>query len=235
MKTGETSLSVHRTIRARLSCCCLRWSVRLAAGRRWSRTGSCARQARQARRAPLGRRRRDRRPLPDRRLRGRRRRGRLLPAPPAGSAPSRSGCDLTGRWLVAQRVLATAIGQQQAAHTWFYYEIRPAGRRAGGDARGLHCGFDVVKKTALAATVDSSARLAGAARSATAAPAGAAASCRRATGCRLQLDREYVVRGATRAPTTPTPPASCPTAPSRRGGASPAGRTGTATATRASA
>src|SRR5262245_51578192 len=37
------------------------------------------------------------------------------PADVAGDA-TRATCDLSGRWLVAQRVLATALGQGQAAH-----------------------------------------------------------------------------------------------------------------------
>jgi hypothetical protein len=112
-----------------------------------------------------------------------------------GAGPSAGGCDLSGRWLVAQRALATAIGQQQAAHTWYYYEIE----QQGGELlvrKGLHCGFDVVKKTALAATVDSSGawpaileKNSSTGRRGRFVPEG--------DGCRLTLDREYVVRGAT--------------------------------------
>src|SRR5258708_32288280 len=41
-----------------------------------------------------------------------------------GGTPKSSACDLNGRWLVASRVLADALGQKQASHNWFYYEIR---------------------------------------------------------------------------------------------------------------
>jgi hypothetical protein len=121
--------------------------------------------------------------------------------PPPNARPGDAGigadprCDLGGRWLIAQRVLATAIGQQQAAHSWFYYEVEQH-----GDAllvtRGLHCGFDVVAKTSLAASVNASAVW----------PAllvHDSSTGRRGTftrenaGCRLVLEKEYVVRGAT--------------------------------------
>jgi hypothetical protein len=115
--------------------------------------------------------------------------------PPAGMPAQDGTCDLGGRWLVAQRVLATALGQQQASHNWFYYEVRHQGAEVLV-TRGLHCGFEVVKKTALGASVDSSAAW----------PAFLVhdtSTGRRGTfvkegsGCRLRLDREYVVRGAT--------------------------------------
>jgi hypothetical protein len=111
--------------------------------------------------------------------------------PPSGTRP----CDLGGRWLVSQRVMAVAIGQQQIAHNWFYYEIRQSGDDVVIE-RGLHCGFEVVKKTALAASVDSS----GAWPSLLVHNSSAGRRGRYAAegaGCRLQLAREYTVRGAT--------------------------------------
>lgn len=110
------------------------------------------------------------------------------------SAPA-ADCDLTGRWLVAQRVLAVAIGQEQAAMSWFYWEVAQQGTEVVV-RKGLHCGFAVVKKTALAATVDSSAawpallmRNRSDGRRGRFVAEGA--------GCRLSLEREVVVRGAT--------------------------------------
>jgi hypothetical protein len=109
--------------------------------------------------------------------------------------PVDSACDLTGRWLVSQRVLAVAIGQQQAAHTWLYYEVRQQGAELVVD-RGLHCGFDVVKKTSLAASVDSSAAWpALLQRNSSRGRTGR--FTREGDRCRLQFAREYVVRGAT--------------------------------------
>jgi hypothetical protein len=121
------------------------------------------------------------------------------PMPPsatdAAGPAGEGGCDLTGRWLIAQRVLATAIGQQQAAHSWFYYEIEQKGA-AITVTRGLHCGFVVVKRTSLAANVDSSGswpiflqKNTSTGRRGTIAKEGAS--------CRLFLDTEYVIRGAT--------------------------------------
>jgi hypothetical protein len=96
---------------------------------------------------------------------------------------------------VATRVLATAIGQQQAAQTWYYWEVEQQGEELRL-MRGLHCGFTVVKKTALAASVDSSAawpaileKNSSAGRRGRFVPEG--------NGCRLTLEKEYVVRGAT--------------------------------------
>jgi hypothetical protein len=117
--------------------------------------------------------------------------------PTAGSdGPVAAGpCDLNGRWLIAQRVLATAIGQQQAAHSWFYADIEQKSANVVV-TRGLHCGFAVMKKTSLAANVDSSSswpailqKNSSTGRRGTYAKDG--------SGCRLMLDTEYVVRGAT--------------------------------------
>jgi hypothetical protein len=114
---------------------------------------------------------------------------------PTGRPPQDPECDLGGSWLVAQRVLAAALGQEQAAHNWFFYEIRHQGAEVVV-TKGLHCGFEVVKKSALGASVDSSAAW----------PAFLAhntSTGRRGTfikegaACRLRLEREYVVRGAT--------------------------------------
>ncbi len=139
--------------------------------------------------------------------------------PPTNVPPEDLDCDLRGRWLVAQRVLATAIGQDQAAHNWFYLEVRHEGR-ALTVTKGLHCGFEVVKKTALGASVDSS----------TAWPALLKrnnSDNRRGTyvkegaGCKLTFAREYVVRGATLphylAPATPLPKRAEPASASSPG------------------
>jgi hypothetical protein len=116
------------------------------------------------------------------------------PSPDAGS-PADPACNLAGRWLVAQRVMAVAIGQQQVAHNWFYYEIQQAGSEVTV-SRGLHCGFEVVKKTALAASVDSSAAWpALLAKNSSAGRRGQ--FVKEGAGCRLKLAREYTVRGAT--------------------------------------
>lgn len=115
--------------------------------------------------------------------------------PPTGKPPRDPGCDLNGRWLVAQRELATAIGQEQAAHNWFYLEVR----HEDADVvvtRGLHCGYEVVKKSALSASVDSSGAWAAfLARNSSTGRRGT--FVKEGAGCRLTLQREYTVRGAT--------------------------------------
>ena len=121
-------------------------------------------------------------------------------------------CDLNGRWLIAQRVLATAVGQEQAAFSWFYYQIHQEGA-ALTVQKGLHCGFEVVKKTSLAASVDSSGawpalleRLRSTGRK--------GRFVKEDAGCRLHLEKEYVVRGASLPhyldPTRPLPDRSQP-------------------------
>jgi hypothetical protein len=138
--------------------------------------------------------------------------------PPTGRPPQDPQCDLNGRWLVVQRELATALGQDQAAHNWFYYEVR----HEGADVvvtKGLHCGYEVVKRSALSASVDSSgawpaflARNSSTGRRGTFVKEGA--------GCHLQLQREYVVRGATVAYYA-NPAAPLPTRDQRAEGATP--------------
>ncbi len=104
-------------------------------------------------------------------------------------------CNLSGRWLVAQRVLATALGQDQASHNWFYFEVAHKGT-AVLVVKGLHCGYEVMPITSLGAAVDSSGAW----------PAflqhdsetGRAGSfAKEGASCRLQLEKRYVIRGAT--------------------------------------
>jgi hypothetical protein len=116
-------------------------------------------------------------------------------------------CDLNGRWLVAQRVLASAIGQDQAAHNWFYYEIR----HEGADLvvlKGLHCGYEVIKKTSLSAAVDSSGAWASFLEHDTS-TGRTGTYVKEGSSCHLTLAKEYVVRGATVAyydnPSNPLP------------------------------
>jgi hypothetical protein len=104
-------------------------------------------------------------------------------------------CDLNGVWLVAQRELAVAIGQEQAAHNWFYYEVHQDGAELSV-TKGLHCGYEVIAKTSLAANVDSSG--AWSAFLTHNSSAGRKGSfVQEGASCHLVLDRQYVVRGAT--------------------------------------
>jgi hypothetical protein len=136
-----------------------------------------------------------------------------VPATPPDGGPGQdvpSGCDLSGRWLVTQRVVATALGQEQAAHNWFYYEVGQS-----GDAlvvtKGLHCGFEVVAKTGLAASVDSMAAWPAFLTHNTSTGRTGQVTATGAT-CQVSFAREYVVRGATVAryvnPAVPLPSAA---------------------------
>src|SRR5258708_28814187 len=72
----------------------------------------------------------------------------------SAGTPTSPDCDMNGRWLVAQRVLASALGQTQASHNWIYYEIRQDADQVSV-TNGLHCGHEVKHVTALGADVDS--------------------------------------------------------------------------------
>ncbi len=113
----------------------------------------------------------------------------------SGTPPRDAECNLNGRWLVTQRILASAVGQDQASHNWFYYEIRHEGESVVV-TRGLHCGFEVLKKTALGADVDSSGAWAAFLQH-DSSTGRKGRYVKEGTSCHLSLDKEYVVRGAT--------------------------------------
>jgi hypothetical protein len=75
------------------------------------------------------------------------------PLPDGGTATS-PDCDLNGRWLLSQHTVATALGQTQASHNWFYYEITQVGD-AVTVTKGLHCGYQVNKISTFGASVSS--------------------------------------------------------------------------------
>ncbi len=133
--------------------------------------------------------------------------GPMIDAPFDGGTPASPECDLNGRWLVSQRVLATALGQKQAAHNWFYFEITQSGENITV-TKGLHCGYEVTKVTSLGANVSCQAAWPGILKNCT------------STGrkghyklvgdsCQFDLEKQYVVRGATESayldPSVPLP------------------------------
>ena len=132
--------------------------------------------------------------------------------------PTSPNCDMNGRWLVAQRVLADAIGQKQASHNWFYYEINQNADRLMV-TRGLHCGYEVVPITALGATVDAH-------QSWPAILTHDSDTGRKGTmevtasGCQLDIEKRYTVRGAT-ASFYGDPNKPMPTATQKAGGTTP--------------
>jgi hypothetical protein len=104
-------------------------------------------------------------------------------------------CDMNGRWLIAMRVLAQALGQTQASHNWFYYEIQQSGDQLLV-TKGLQCGFEVKAISALGANVDS--HLAWPALLTHDSDTGRAGTMTvDGAGCQLAIEKRYTVRGAT--------------------------------------
>ena len=109
--------------------------------------------------------------------------------------PTSPACNVNGRWLVAQRVLADALGQTQASHNWFYYEINQNADQVTV-TKGLHCGYEVVGVSSLGASVNSQASWA-------AFLTHDSDTGRKGTmevtssGCQLSGEKRYTVRGAT--------------------------------------
>jgi hypothetical protein len=78
--------------------------------------------------------------------------GDAAAAPPI-DASAAGPCDLTGRWLLTTREVATAIGAVEAAHTWRYCELTQSGSQVTV-SKGLDCGADVRGVSSVAANVD---------------------------------------------------------------------------------
>jgi len=116
-------------------------------------------------------------------------------APAEAGIPSSPACDLNGRWLVALRVLADALGQTQASHNWFYYELQQNGQDVTV-SKGLHCGFEVVHVSALGADVDSQGAWPALLTHDT--DTGRKGTMQAtANGCQVDFEKRYTVRGAT--------------------------------------
>jgi hypothetical protein len=109
--------------------------------------------------------------------------------------PTSPNCNMNGRWLVAQRVLADAIGQKQASHNWFYYEINQNADQLTV-TKGLQCGYEVIPITSLGASVSSQQDWAGfLAHDSDTGRKGTMEVA--ASGCQVSLEKRYTVRGAT--------------------------------------
>lgn len=109
-------------------------------------------------------------------------------------APSGEACDLSGRWIATLHFVTEALGQQQTAHFYTYYEIA---RDGDGYAitKGLHCGDDAASIGDLAVRADFSdawpagrIKISYADRTVTSTPSG--------NGCKVAFGRAYTVRGA---------------------------------------
>ena len=120
----------------------------------------------------------------------------MVDAGPDAPTPRDPECNLNGRWLLAQRnLLSLPLAQCQAIHTWYYYEIRHDGD-GFTVTKGLHCGYEAVKKSSQSATVVNQdmwpamlANMSSTGRTGT--------FVKEADKCRLNLPLEYVIRGAT--------------------------------------
>ncbi len=116
------------------------------------------------------------------------------PLPESGVATSPE-CDLNGRWLLSQHVVATALGQKQASHNWFYYEVVQAGD-AVTVVKGLHCGYVVNKVSTFGASVSSEKAWPAILKHCSS--TGRKGTFKKSGGsCSFGLGRERVVRGAT--------------------------------------
>ncbi len=118
------------------------------------------------------------------------------PVPDDTPPPDGGKCDMTGRWLLTTHSVTDALGQQQVAHDWHYYEIEQQGDTFRV-TKGLLCGNDALGVGLFAVTADFSgawdgitARMRLDGRTGSSAPTADG-------GCWVKVDRLYMVRGAT--------------------------------------
>jgi hypothetical protein len=111
------------------------------------------------------------------------------------AAPPNNRCDLSGRWLITLHLVADGLGQLQTVHTWLYYEIEQQAD-ALRVTKGLQCGDAVNARTALGGNADFhsswdlvSQKFNDNGRTGT--------STSTSAGCQVQLDKWYVIKGAT--------------------------------------
>jgi hypothetical protein len=122
--------------------------------------------------------------------------GQMQPLTAGTAAPAAAAaCDLTGRWLLTMHKVTDALGNQQTAHNYVYYELKQQGDAVVVE-KGLACGLDAVGGGSFAVTVDFSAAwpgimknvlLAGRKGTSTLTP----------TGCKVDFEAQYSVLGAT--------------------------------------
>ncbi|MET0593454.1 MAG: hypothetical protein ABW133_12190 [Polyangiaceae bacterium] len=110
--------------------------------------------------------------------------------------PKDPECNLNGRWILAQRnLLSLPLSQCQAIHTWYYYEIRHEGE-GFTVTKGLHCGYEAVKKSSQSASVSNPDMFA--AMTTNMKSTGRTGTFIKQTDkCKLTLPIEQVIRGAT--------------------------------------
>jgi hypothetical protein len=97
--------------------------------------------------------------------------------------------------LAQRNLLSLPLSQCQAIHTWYYYEIRHDGE-GFTVTKGLHCGYQAVKKSNQSASVSNPAMWP--AMLANMSSTGRTGTFVKQTdSCKLTLPIEYVIRGAT--------------------------------------
>jgi hypothetical protein len=77
----------------------------------------------------------------------------VVTASDSGLPTTTVGCDLSGRWIATDHTVATAIGAEEASHTWYYFELTQSGG-SGTVSKGLDCGQNVRGISAVSADVD---------------------------------------------------------------------------------
>lgn len=104
-------------------------------------------------------------------------------------------CDMRGRWIITHHVVVDGLGQLQTSHSWKYFELAQQGETLTV-TKGLHCGDDVVARTALAASADMHSSWPGA-MTHTPYAGLTGTSHKSAAGCDVSFQRHYSVLGAT--------------------------------------
>jgi hypothetical protein len=110
-------------------------------------------------------------------------------------SPPSGPCDLTGRWLVTDREVASGLGSQEATHSWYYMEINQTGS-AVLVTKGLLCGQSIRSITAVGANVDYP-KTWPALLAHDQATGRTATSVATSSGCSVSFDKHYLVTGAT--------------------------------------
>ena len=116
-------------------------------------------------------------------------------------------CDLSGRWLVTLHEVSDALGMQQTAHRWMYYELVQQGD-AVTVAKGLGCGDNAEAGPPFNILVDFSGAW-DAVTEKVRYDGRAGRSVKVDGGCAIEFERALIVRGATTAhysdPAVPLP------------------------------
>lgn len=113
----------------------------------------------------------------------------------APSTGSGGACDLTGHWLQTTHKVTDGLGNLQYSHNYFYYQIEQQGD-AFSVKRSLHCGTETVGGGSFAITVDFSGAQPGLMKNVSH-NGRKGTSVKGASGCTINLDKQYMVFGAT--------------------------------------